>query len=167
MGETMVVINYFIMKTLILLILEDFRKFLKLPSGGESNEKGTYNPTLKVRCSYTSELNVHDRALHLTWISHQISKQWIDCFHSNRRPDLALILFNDITKNIGKELSSTLTLPFGMYLSYTFTCLNILTNVDPSLSIKLQTIRFDALHCARFKLDPLIGNWIKSDQPNP
>ncbi|KAH1046423.1 hypothetical protein J1N35_037207 [Gossypium stocksii] len=134
MGETMVVINSFLMKTPILLTLENFGKFLKLPPGGELNEKGTYNPTLNVRCS---------------------------------RPDLALSLFNEITKSIGNEFSSTLTLPFGIYLSYTFTCLNILTNVDPPLSIKLQPIGFDALHCAGFKLDPLTGNWVKKQVPPP
>ncbi|KAH1130590.1 hypothetical protein J1N35_001968 [Gossypium stocksii] len=166
------------MKTPILLALENFEEFLKLPPDGESNEKGSYHLALYVRRSYASELNVCDRVLHLiiTWILHPISKHavlrstsywWIDCFHSNRHLDLAIILFNEKTKIIGKELSSNVTLPFGTYVSYIFTRLNIPTNVDPPMSVRLQLISFAALHRVGFKLNPLIENWVKDDQPNP
>ncbi|KAH1056465.1 hypothetical protein J1N35_034530 [Gossypium stocksii] len=73
----------------------------------------------------------------------------------------------DVRKTIGNELSSNLTLPFGMYSSYIPTLLNIPTHVDLPLSDKFQPISFVALHHAGFKLDPLIGNWVKNDQPNP
>ncbi|MFQ6626820.1 hypothetical protein Gotur_005196 [Gossypium turneri] len=113
MGETVIVINSFLMTTPICLTLDDFSEFLKLPPDGESNEKGLSNPILVVPSSNASKLNLHDHFQHLilTWILRSISKHaitrsidywWIEIFQTNRHPDLALIMFNDIPKAITK-----------------------------------------------------------------
>ncbi|KAH1097346.1 hypothetical protein J1N35_014267 [Gossypium stocksii] len=73
----------------------------------------------------------------------------------------------DITKIIGKGFSSNLIFPFGTYLSYIFTRINIPTHVDPPVSIKLQPISLVGLYRVGFKLNPFTGNCIKDDQPNP
>lgn len=47
-GEIVVAVNHFLMNTPIRPTLENFNEFLKLFFGGESNEKGSYNPALNV-----------------------------------------------------------------------------------------------------------------------
>ncbi|KAK5772038.1 hypothetical protein PVK06_048299 [Gossypium arboreum] len=76
-------------------------------------------------------------------------------------------LFNNITKQIGKELASKISLPFDMYLSCIFKCLNIPTNANTPLAINCQPISFTALHKVGFKMDHLIGNRVKDDHHNP
>ncbi|MBA0550546.1 hypothetical protein Golob_021484 [Gossypium lobatum] len=140
--ESIISINSYLMNTLICLTLEDFKNLLSLPSGGVSNEKGPFSPALYVESHLFANLDVHDRLLHsiITWVLRPISKHvviwfidywWIDCFKSNRPPDLTLLMFNDITKVIEKELGSSLTLPFGTYLFYIFTHLHIKACGDP------------------------------------
>ncbi|KAH1056249.1 hypothetical protein J1N35_034314, partial [Gossypium stocksii] len=73
---------------------------------------------------------------------------------------------NDITKVIGKDLTSNPTFPFGTYLSYIFNCLSILTRGDPLMTTN-HTLSFGALRYAGYKKDPLIGNWFKGVQSEP
>ncbi|MBA0676410.1 hypothetical protein Goari_017887, partial [Gossypium aridum] len=85
--------------------------------GGVSDEKGPYNPALTIPSLNASGLNIHDRFLHLilTWILRPISEHviirsigywWIGCFQNNGCLNLALIMFNDITNVIGKDISA-------------------------------------------------------------
>ncbi|MBA0717396.1 hypothetical protein Golax_005222 [Gossypium laxum] len=71
------------------------------------------------------ELNLYDRVLHLilTWNLRPIKKHaklrnteywWLDCFKSNRSPNLTLILFNDITKAIGRGMNTNITIPHAL-----------------------------------------------------
>ncbi|MBA0554300.1 hypothetical protein Golob_013414, partial [Gossypium lobatum] len=166
MGETVVVINSFLMTTPICLTLDDFSEFLKLPPDGESNEKGLSNPILVVPSSNASKLNLQDHFLHLilTWILRSISKHaitrsinywWIEIFQTNRHPDLALIMFDDIPKVTGKEFTSFITFLFGTYLSYIFKHLNIPTQGDPPLAT-LTPLSFGMLRHVGYKKDPRI-----------
>ncbi|MBA0753374.1 hypothetical protein Gogos_020567 [Gossypium gossypioides] len=150
--KSIISINSYLMNTLICLTLEDFKNLLSLPSGGVSNEKGPFSPVLYVKPHLVANLDIHDRLLHfiITWVLRPTSKHvviwsidywWIDCFKSNRPPDLTLLMFNNITKVIGKELGSSLTLPFGTYLSYIFTRLHIKARGDPPVK-KHQPIDF-------------------------
>ncbi|KAH1122639.1 hypothetical protein J1N35_005799, partial [Gossypium stocksii] len=112
-SDTIIVITSFLTNTPIRLTLEEFGNLLHLPLGGNFDEKCHYNPTLYIESRLTSKLNTHDRVLHLiiTWNWHPTKKHvklcntnywWLDSIHSNRYPDLALIMFNDITKAIGR-----------------------------------------------------------------
>ncbi|MBA0585818.1 hypothetical protein Gorai_016580 [Gossypium raimondii] len=75
----------------------------------------------------SSELNLYDRVLHLilAWNLHPIKKHaklrnidywWLDSFHTNRNLDLALVMFNDITKAIERGMNTNITLPHDTYL---------------------------------------------------
>ncbi|GMJ06943.1 hypothetical protein HRI_004363500 [Hibiscus trionum] len=125
------------------ITLDDFTTQLGLPAGGLTKEKGAYDPTLKIVRNRATELDIHDRFLHLilTWNLRPISKHvvirqldywWIDCFRNNRRPDLAFLMYNDIAKVIRKPLTSTATLLFGTYISYILRKLGVPTRIDPS-----------------------------------
>lgn len=131
LNKTIIAIKSLLMNTSIRITLEDFGNFIHLPSKGESNEKGLYSLALYIEFRNTSELYLHDNVLHLiiTWILRPIKKHvmlrsveyyWIDFVQSDRCLDLALIMFNDINKGIGKEMSINITLPHDTYLSYIF-----------------------------------------------
>lgn len=122
-----------------------------------------------------SELNLHDCVLHLmlTWIFWPIQKHakiwnidywWFDCFKSYRKPDLALLLFNDITKAIGRPLHNSVTLPYGTYLSYLFKCLGLNLYSDVPISTT-QPISYGALRHAGYNLDTTTGLWIQGNGP--
>ncbi|MBA0731235.1 hypothetical protein Golax_023292 [Gossypium laxum] len=96
-GDSVTAITLFLMGTPILLTLEEL----------------------------ASKLNLYYRVLHLilTWNLKLIKKHvklrntdywWLDYFKSDRRPDLALMLFNDITKAIGKWMNTNITLPHAL-----------------------------------------------------
>ncbi|MFQ6628937.1 hypothetical protein Gotur_007666 [Gossypium turneri] len=57
------------MGTPIRLALEEFGDYLHLPSGGSSGAKSHFDPSLFIQYGSASELNLHDRVLHLilTW----------------------------------------------------------------------------------------------------
>lgn len=115
----------------IRLTPKEFGDLLYLPLGGLFDEKGHYNSTLFSLSGSASKLNIHDRVLYLilTWNLRLIKKHaklrntdyWsIDCFKSDRCPNFALIMFNDITKAIGRGINTNVTLPHGSYFSYRF-----------------------------------------------
>ncbi|MBA0562580.1 hypothetical protein Golob_007613, partial [Gossypium lobatum] len=106
-----------------------FSDYIHLPSRGSSDEKGHFDPSIFIQFELAFELNLYDRVLHLilTWNLRPIKKHvklqntdywWLDCFKSNRSPNLTLILFNDITKAIGRGMNTNITIPYGTYLSY-------------------------------------------------
>ncbi|KAK5824773.1 hypothetical protein PVK06_019557 [Gossypium arboreum] len=148
------------MGTPIRLTLEEFRDYLHLPSEGSFDEKGHFDPSLFIQSGSTSELNPHDRVLHLilTWNLRPIKKYaklrntdywWLKCFKSDRHPDLALILFNYITKAIRRGMNKNITLFHGTYFSYIFRQLGISTNGDTPVSSN-QPISYGALHHAGY-----------------
>ncbi|MBA0706074.1 hypothetical protein Golax_018214 [Gossypium laxum] len=119
--------------------------------------------------SNPSELNLHNHFLHLilTWILRPISEHvilraidywWFDCFQTNRHLDVALIMFSNITKVLGKELTTFVTLPFGTYPSYIFKRLKLPTQVDPPLSIR-QPLGVGLLGHLLYKKDICLGVW--------
>ncbi|KAH1082763.1 hypothetical protein J1N35_022524 [Gossypium stocksii] len=75
-----------------------------------------------------------------------------------RHPDLALIMFNNITKVLRKELTSVITLPFRTYLSYIFKRLKLPTLVDPPLPI-LQPLGVGLLGHLGYKKDTHLRVW--------
>ncbi|MBA0562587.1 hypothetical protein Golob_007619, partial [Gossypium lobatum] len=91
------------MGTHICLTLEEFGDYLHLPSEGSFDENRHFDPSLFIQSGSSSKLNLHDHVLHLilTWNLKPIKK----------RPDLALILFNDIMKAIGRGMNTNITLP--------------------------------------------------------
>ncbi|MBA0699190.1 hypothetical protein Goari_000846 [Gossypium aridum] len=64
------------MGTLIRLTIKEFDDYLHLPSRGYSNETGRFDPSIFIPSRLTSELNLHDRVLHLilTWNLRPIKK---------------------------------------------------------------------------------------------
>ncbi|KAH1108081.1 hypothetical protein J1N35_011849 [Gossypium stocksii] len=138
-GDTVIAITYFLMNTSIRLTLEEFGDYLHVSSKGNSKEKGPFNPAIFIQFGSASKLNLHDHVLHLiiTWNLRPIKKHaklrntnnwWLDSFHTNRHPDLALIMFNDITKAIERGMNTNITLPHGTYFSYLFRRLGINTH---------------------------------------
>ncbi|KAH1057020.1 hypothetical protein J1N35_035085 [Gossypium stocksii] len=151
-----------------------FRDYLHLPSEGSFDEKGHFDPSLFIQSRLTFELNLHDRVLHLilTWNLRPIKTHaklrntnywWLDCFKSDRRPNLALILFNDITKAIGRRMNTNITLPYGTYLSYIFRQLDISTHRDTPVSSN-QPIS-GALHHMGYHFNAATNTWMKHDHP--
>ncbi|KAK8613698.1 hypothetical protein V6N13_101455 [Hibiscus sabdariffa] len=154
------------------ITLDDFTTQLNLPAGGLTKEKGAYDPTLKIVRNRATELDIHDRFLHLilTWNLRPISKHavirqldywWIDCFRNNRRPDLAHIMYNDITKVIGKPLTSAApaTLLFCTYISYILIKLGVPTRTDPPENHP-STLGVAAFHCCEWSKKN--GEWTKT-----
>ncbi|MBA0573517.1 hypothetical protein Golob_000789, partial [Gossypium lobatum] len=145
-----------------------------LTSGGSSDEKRHFDPSLFIQSGSTSELNLHDCALHLilTWNLRPIKKHaklrnidywWLDCFKSNRHPDLALILFNDTTKAIGSGMNTNITLLQGTYLPYVLRQLGISTHGDTPI-FSNQPISYGALHHAECHFDAASNTWMKHYQ---
>lgn len=73
-------------------------------------------------------------------------------------------MFNDIIKVIGRELTNTITLPFGTYLSYIFKKLNIPTRGDPPMTYPTP-LGFGALRHMGYKKDPYTGAQTKGGPP--
>lgn len=174
-GDTIIVITSFLMGTSIRLTIEEFGDYLHLLPKGSSYEKGHYNPTLFIPFELTSELNLHDRVLHLivTWNLRPIKKhvklrnidyQWLDYFKFDRCPNLTLIIINDITKAIGRGINIYVTLPHGTYLSYLFRQLSISTYGDTPVTSN-QPISYGTLHHAGYHFDANIGMQVKSHNP--
>ncbi|KAK5819549.1 hypothetical protein PVK06_024557 [Gossypium arboreum] len=133
-----------------------------------------FDASLLIQSRSVSKLNLHDRVLHLilTWKLRPIKKHvkllnidywWLNYFKSNRCPDLTLILFNYITKAIGRGMNTNITLPHGTYLSYIFRQLGISTHGDTPVSSN-QPICYGALHHARYLFDAASNIWMKHDQ---
>ncbi|KAK5772043.1 hypothetical protein PVK06_048304 [Gossypium arboreum] len=95
---------------------------------------------------------------------HCIDYWWIDSIQFDRQPDLALIMFNNITKGIEKEMSTNITLPHGISLSYIFRQLRINTNEDTPLTSN-QPISYMALHHSSYHFNANSDEWIKSGLP--
>ncbi|KAK5819244.1 hypothetical protein PVK06_024219 [Gossypium arboreum] len=87
-----------------------------------------------------------------------------DYFKSDRHPDLALILFNDIKKAIGRGMNISITLPHGTYFSYVFRQLGIRTHGDTPISSN-QPFSYGILHHAGHHLDAANNTWMKHDHP--
>ncbi|MBA0562581.1 hypothetical protein Golob_007613, partial [Gossypium lobatum] len=94
----------FLMGTPIRLTLKEFSDYIHLPSRGSSDEKGHFDPSIFIQFELAFELNLYDRVLHLilTWNLRPIKKS----------PNLTLILFNDITKAIGRGMNTNITIPY-------------------------------------------------------
>ncbi|KAK5811661.1 hypothetical protein PVK06_027016 [Gossypium arboreum] len=93
-------------------------------------------------------------------ILRSIDYWWIDSFQLNRRSDLALIMFNNIIKVIGMELTNTITLSFGTYLSSIFKKLKIPTRGDPPITYPTP-LGFGAFRHMGYRKDPYTGAQIK------
>lgn len=89
---------------------------------------------------------------------------WLNFVHSDRRLDLALIMYNELTKVIERAMSTNLTLPIGTYLSYIFRKLGISTLGDTLISSN-QPISYGAIHHVGYHFDANSGEWIKSGYP--
>ncbi|MBA0784938.1 hypothetical protein Gotri_026440 [Gossypium trilobum] len=87
---------------------------------------------------------------------------WLDSFYTSRHPDLSLIMFNEITKAIGRGMSTNITLPHGTYLSYHFRRLGIITHGDTPVTSN-QPISYGAFHHTGYRFDVTSGMWVKSD----
>ncbi|KAH1129766.1 hypothetical protein J1N35_001144 [Gossypium stocksii] len=131
------------MNTRIHLTLEKFGNLLHLPPGGNYDDKGPFNCTFFIEFGFASELNIHDHVLYLImiWNLHPIKKHaklrntdywWLDSVHSNRRPDLALIMRLGISTFEDSPISSN------------------------------QPISYEALHHASYHYDANFGEWIKN-----
>ncbi|MBA0794117.1 hypothetical protein Gohar_018475 [Gossypium harknessii] len=59
-GDSVTAIISFLMGTPIRLTLEEFGDYIHLPSGGSSDEKGHFDPSLFILSGSASELNLHD-----------------------------------------------------------------------------------------------------------
>ncbi|KAH1097199.1 hypothetical protein J1N35_014120, partial [Gossypium stocksii] len=122
-----------------------------------------FDPSPFIQYGSAFELNLHVRVLHLilTWNLIPIKKHaklrnmdywWLDCFKSDRLPNLALILFNDITKAIGRGMSTNITFSHG-----------ISTHGDTPVSSN-QPISYGALHHAGYHFDAASNTWMKHNQ---
>ncbi|KAK5846198.1 hypothetical protein PVK06_002473 [Gossypium arboreum] len=72
-------------------------------------------------------------------------------------------MFNDITKEIERGMSTRTTLPHGTYLSYLFRRLGIITHGDTPVASN-QPISYEALRHMIYHFDATSSMWVKSDQ---
>ncbi|MBA0691223.1 hypothetical protein Goari_008862 [Gossypium aridum] len=171
-GKTVTAITSYVMGEKVTITPAILSQYLRIPLDGDPTFLGSFPSTLILKDDHASDLELHDRILHLilTWTINPTNKHailrktdywFIHCFQTKHHLNLPVLMFLNMIEVVRWPLSSNKTLKYGTFLSFIFRQLKLKVSVDPGRAIN-SFIDISSVHsCGYCKED---GKWVHKDK---